>query len=75
MIPKQKGVSKSLQRLLNLFATIEDENIREIIADTVVIESRYRSSSRKNFPWKDVRSIVDRVASLSEKNGEMEDEA
>lgn len=53
-------------RLINLFMQIEDEDVREIIADVVKIERQYRSSSRKNFPIREVRSVIDRVARLAE---------
>jgi hypothetical protein len=66
---------RSLQRLLDLFTKIEDENIREIIADIVIIENRHRSSSKKNFPWKDIRDVVDRVALLEENKLEVEVES
>lgn len=64
-------VTRSLQRLLDLFSQIEDEDIREIIADVVLIESKHRSSSKKNFPWKDVRTVIDRVALFQEERGGM----
>ena len=65
-------VTKSLQRLIALFSQIEDEDIREIIADIVMIESKHRSSSRLNFPISDVRNVVDRVARLQEKSEKSE---
>lgn len=72
--PRPK-VTKSLQRLLDLFKQIEDENVREIIADVVMIESKHRSSSKKNFPWKDVRNVIDREARFQEEGSGLEVDA
>lgn len=63
---QQPKITKSLQRLLDLFNKIEDEDTREIISSVVLIESRYRSSSAKNFPMKEVRDVIDRVARLQD---------
>lgn len=66
MIQKRMFISKSMQRLLDLFKQIEDENIKMIIAEAVMLESKNRSSSRKNFPMQDLRNIIDANARLYE---------
>lgn len=66
MSTSQHKPTDAEMRLLTLFLQIEDEDVREIIADVVSIERQHRSSSRKNFPIKDVRNVIDRVASLQE---------
>lgn len=68
MSASQHRPTDAEMRLMTLFLQIEDEDVREIIADVVNIERQYRSSSRKNFPIKDVRNIIDRVARLQEVN-------
>jgi hypothetical protein len=59
-------VSKSMQRLLQLFQQIEDNDVRIIIAEAVILESKHRSSSMKNFPIRDLRDIVDSTARIRE---------
>jgi len=59
--------TKAQMRLINLFSQIEDEYLRDIIAEVVTIERRYRSSSAQRFPLKEVRDAVDRNARLKEK--------
>jgi hypothetical protein len=66
MLQKRMFITQSMQRLLNLFEQIEDEDIRNIIAETVFLESKHRSSSQKNFPIREVRNLVDTVARLRE---------
>jgi len=66
MKQKRLFISKSMQRLIDLFKQIEDENIKEIIAETVMLESKNRSSSRKNFPMQNLRNIIDSNARLYE---------
>jgi hypothetical protein len=60
-------ITKSQQRLLELFSDIEDETIKEIMSEVVMLESRHRSG---NFPLRDVRNIVDREANLIERHQE-----
>lgn len=66
MLQKRMFVSKSMQRLLDLFQQIEDEDVRSIIAEAVYLESRHRSSSMRNFPIRELRDTVDSVARLHE---------
>jgi len=66
MLQKRMFVSHSMQRLLNLFEQIEDEDIRNIIGEVVLLESKHRSSSAKNFPVREVRNIVETIARLQE---------
>lgn len=66
MSTNQHQPTDAEMRLLTLFRQIEDENIREIIADVVAIERKHRTSSRKNFPLRDVRTVIDRVAHIQE---------
>ena len=54
------------KRLIILFQQIEDEGIRDIIADVVTIERQYRTGSRRNFPIREVRTAIDRVARVQE---------
>ncbi|MCG3209277.1 MAG: hypothetical protein FOGNACKC_02898 [Anaerolineae bacterium] len=72
MVRPHSKITNSLQRLLDLFNEIEDEDIREIISNIVVIESKHRSSSRETFPWKDVRSEIDKMARLKEEREKQE---
>lgn len=53
-------------RMVKLFLQIEDEDLREIIADIVAIERRHRTSKGKNFPLRDVRNVIDRIARMQE---------
>ncbi len=66
MLQKRMFVTQSMQRLLDLFEQIEDEDLRNIIAETVFLESKHRSSSLKNFPIREVRNIVETIARLRE---------
>ncbi len=59
--------TKSQQRLLKLFREVEDEDIREIMTEVVLIEAKHRSSSAKHFPKRLVKDAVDTVARLQEK--------
>lgn len=68
MVQKPLFVTQSMQRLLDLFGQIEDEDIRAIIAETVMIESKHRSSSRKNFPIQSIRDVVDAIARQQKMN-------
>lgn len=56
------------KRLIKLFLQIEDKDVQEIIADVVRIERQHRTGSRQNFPLRDVRNVIDRVARLQESN-------
>ena len=58
--------TKSRERLMKLFREVEDEDIREIMAEVIYIEGKHRSSSAKNFPIRLVRDAVDSVARLQE---------
>jgi hypothetical protein len=62
----QQQPTDAEMRLVKLFREIEDENVREIIASIVAIERQHRTGSRKNFPMKDVRNVIDRVARFQE---------
>ncbi|OQY37009.1 MAG: hypothetical protein B6243_01750 [Anaerolineaceae bacterium 4572_5.2] len=66
MARKRPKITKSLQKLIDLFKEIEDEDIREIIAEVVRIERGHRSLSGKRFPMKKVRDVVDSTARLQE---------
>lgn len=66
MSSSQRQPTDAEMRLVKLFREIEDEDIREIIASVVAIERQHRTGSRKNFPMKDVRNVIDRVARLQE---------
>jgi hypothetical protein len=65
---RRRGSSppKYQQRLLNLFREVEDQDLQEIMAEVVMVESSHRSSSRKNFPIQQIRDIVDAVARRQE---------
>lgn len=66
MARRRLKLTKSHERLLKLFSEVEDEDIREIMAEVVSIEGKHRSSSAKNFPIRLVRDAVDSVARLQE---------
>jgi hypothetical protein len=57
-------LTKSQKRLLDLFTSIEDEDIKEIIIEVINVEVTNRSSH--NFPIRKVRDAVDNVARLQE---------
>jgi hypothetical protein len=56
-------MTRSQQRLFDLFKQVEDEDLREIMIEVVFLEAKHRSG---NFPRKKVRDIVDAVAKLQE---------
>jgi phosphatidylserine decarboxylase len=64
----QQKPTDAEMRMIKLFLQIEDKDIQEIIADVVRIERQHRTGSRQNFPLKDVRNVVDRVARFQESN-------
>ena len=66
MARRRLKLTKSHKRLLKLFSEVEDEDIREIMAEVVSIEGKHRSSSARNFPIRLVRDAVDSVARLQE---------
>lgn len=66
MTTDQQKPTDAEMRMINLFLQIEDKDIQEIIADVVRIERQHRTSSRQNFPLRDVRHVIDRVARLQE---------
>lgn len=66
MVASQRQPTDAEMRMIMLFRQTEDEDIREIIASVVAIERQHRTGSRKNFPIRDVRSVIDRVARLQE---------
>jgi len=70
MARRKLKLTKSQERLMKLFSEIEDEDIREIMANVVLIESKHRSSSAKNFPIRLVRDAVDSIARLQEMSEE-----
>lgn len=57
---------RHMRRLLELFEEIDDEDLREIMADVIALESRHRSLGRQRFPLRDVENIIDRVARFRE---------
>ena len=57
-------LTRSQKRLLDLFASIKDEEIREIIIEVINVEVSNRSSH--NFPMRKVRDAVDSAARLQE---------
>lgn len=70
-MPRQElKLTRSQERLMKLFSEVEDEDIREIMASVVLIESRHRSSSAQNFPIRLVRDAIDSVARLQEMSEE-----
>lgn len=70
-MPRRKlKLTKAQERLMKIFSEVEDEDIREIMAEVVSIEAKHRSSSAKNFPTRLVRDAVDSVARLQEMSKE-----
>jgi len=57
-------LTKSQKRLLDLFKSIEEEDIREIIIEVINVEVSNRSSH--SFPIRKVRDAVDSAARLQE---------
>lgn len=68
MIKKRNKPTRAQERLIRLFSKIEDEHIRDIIAEVVTVERDYRSSSQTNFPLKKIRDAVDRNARILSAN-------
>lgn len=68
MSADQQKPTDAEMRLIKLFLEIEDKDVREIIADVVGIERQHRTGSRQNFPLRDVRNVIDRVARFQESN-------
>ncbi len=64
MSRRRLKLTKSQERLMQLFSEIEDEDVREIMGDVVFIERKYRSA--RNFPVRLVRDAIDKVARLQE---------
>lgn len=64
----QQKPTDAEMRMIKLFLQIEDKDIQEIIADVVSIERQHRTGSRQNFPLRDVRNVIDKVARLQESN-------
>ncbi len=65
---------KSRTKLLNLFSSIKDANLKIIISEVIDIENEYRSS--RAYPWAKVEGIIDKEANrieMSYKEGENED--
>lgn len=58
--------TSSQRRLLRLFEQVEDPDLKEIMSNVVMLESRYRSSSAERFPLRQVRDIIDAVAKRQE---------
>lgn len=66
MATSQRQPTDAEMRLITLFREIDDVDVREVIANVVAIERQYRTGSRKNFPMKEVRNVIDRVARFQE---------
>lgn len=66
MSTDQQQPTDAEKRLIKLFLQIEDKDIQEMIADVVKIERQHRTGSRQNFPFRDVRNVIDRVARFQE---------
>jgi hypothetical protein len=58
-------IPKTRQKLINLFYTIEDESIKNIIATTIKIENENRESPK--FPIRKILDVIDAEANLKEK--------
>lgn len=67
MSSRKPKLTGSQKRLLKLFKQVEDEDVREIMTEVVVLEGKYRSG---NFPVRKVRDVVDVVARLQESKEE-----
>lgn len=59
-LPKSK-------KLLKLFSQIDDESIKEIIAQVISVENEFRYSSATNFSRRKIEDIIDDEANLIEK--------
>jgi hypothetical protein len=57
---------KSRTKLLKLFEKIEDDTIRNIIANVISLENEYRSSLQTNTHIKKVISIIEKEADFLE---------
>ncbi len=59
-------LTKNQERLLRLFQNIDDNNVKEIIIETINIEVTIYAGH--NFPIREVRNKIDSVARLQEMN-------
>ena len=58
------SMTKTQRRLYELLINLHDKDIQEAIIDVINIERRNRSA--KNFPIREVRDVIDRIARLQE---------
>lgn len=63
---KSTTPTKFQKRMLSLFEQIDDPDLKEVMANVVMLESRYRSSSAERFPLREIRDIVDAAARRQE---------
>ena len=71
MVSRRPELTKPQERLMRLFHQIDDRDIREIMAEVVSIERRYRSAQK--FPMRLVKDAIDNVARLQEMTQEPEE--
>jgi hypothetical protein len=57
---------KYRNKIIQLFSSITDDSIRNIISEAIALEYDHRSSSKVNFDRKKLEDIVDREARLIE---------
>lgn len=67
MVDNKQKMTKSQERLLNLFQAVKNEDVKEIMIEVVFLENQHRSG---NFPRKKIKDVVDAVASLKESREE-----
>lgn len=63
---------KSRKKLLNLFLSIKDESIRNIISEVIALE--YENRSNSSVPRKKIEYIIDNEAQLIEMRNKKEKE-
>lgn len=67
MVDNKQKMTKSQERLFNLFQAVKNEDVKEIMIEVVFLENQHRSG---NFPRKKIKDVVDAVASLKESREE-----
>lgn len=66
MVNNMSQMTKSQQRLFDLFKGVGDEDVKDIMVEVIFLENQHRSG---NFPRKKIMDIVDAVAKLNELRG------
>jgi hypothetical protein len=64
--------AKNIGRLQQIFARINDPDIKEIVKRVVEVEISHRSAEKSYFPRQKIRDILDGVARTIEKTDDVQ---